>query len=141
MARTTQHTALDRAQREHMPRAAEMRGLCLRIEQHLHRVAALKGRDSRRRIIGINADGERRLVIVRVVLHHLPDLKFVETAAGDRRADQSARMRRHKIHVLRCERLGGDDDVALVLPVLIINDDEHLPISDILDCLCNRCKV
>ena len=80
-------------------------------------------------------------MVVRVVLHHLTDLKLVEAAADDRCADQAAGMRRHEVHVLRRHLLCRDDEVALVLPILIVHDDEHLSVFDILNGLFNRCKI
>ena len=141
VSRTAQDAPLNRTQGEYMARAAEIRGLCRRIEQHLDRVAPLVRRDARRRVVRIDADSEGSLVVVRVVLHHLTDLKLVEAAADDRRADQTACMCRHEVHVLRRHLLCRDDEVALVLPILIVHDDEHLSVFDILDCLFNRCKI
>ena len=141
MSRAAQHTALDRPQGEDVPRAAEMRGLCLRVNQHLHRMASLKRRDARCGIVGVDADREGSLVIVRIVLHHLTDLEFIETAAHDRRANESACVRRHEIHMLGCERLGSDDNIALVFAILIVHNNEHLAALNVLDCLCNRCKI
>ena len=124
-----------------MPRAAKTRGLRRRVDQHLHRVAALECRDTGRRIVRVDADRKRRLVIVRVVLHHLPNRKFVQTAADDRRADQPARVRRHEIHMFRREFFRSDNDIALVLAILIVHDDEHPAVFNVLDCLFNRCKI
>ena len=141
VARAAQHAALDGAQREDVSRAAELRGLCRRIDEQAHRAAALERGDARRRVVRIDGDGKRRLVIVRVVLHHLTNLQLVEPAADDRRADEPLRVRRHEIHVLGRQLLGGDDDVALVLAILIVHDDEHFPVLNVLDCLFNRCKI
>ena len=141
MSRAAQDAALHRAQGEHMPRAAELPRLCHGIDEQAHRAAALERGDARRRVVRIDGDGKRRLVIVRVVLHHLTNLQLVETAADDRRTDEPLRVRRHEIHVLGRQLLGGDDDVALVLAILIVHDDEHFPVLNILDCLFNRCKI
>ena len=104
-------------------------------------MAALECRDAGRRVAGVNTDREGSLVVIRIVLHHLPDLKLIEAAADDRRADQSARIRRHKIDMRGREFFCGDDDIALILPVLIVNDNEHPAGSDVRDRLFNRCKV
>ena len=50
-------------------------------------------------------------------------------------------MRRHEIHMLGRELLGGDNDVALVLAILIVDDHKHLAVSHVLDRLFNRCKI
>ena len=50
-------------------------------------------------------------------------------------------MRRHEIHMLGCERLGSDDNIALVFAILIVHDNEHFAAFDILNCLFNRCKI
>ena len=37
--------------------------------------------------------------------------------------------------------LGGDDNIALVFTILIVHNNEHLAVLNILDRLCNRCKI
>ena len=141
VAGAAQHAALDRAQREDVARAAEGRRLCLRVEQLLDRVAALEGRDARLRVVGVDGDGEGRLVVVRVVGDHLADVERVEALAVDWRADEALGVRRHEVDVLRRDRLGGDDQVALILAVLIVDDDDHLSVLDVFDGLFHRCKI
>ena len=80
-------------------------------------------------------------MVVRVVGDHLADVELVEALAVNRRADESLGIRRHEVDVLRRDRRGGDDQVALVLAVLIVDDDDHLAVLDILDGLFHRCKI
>ena len=53
--------------------------------------------------------------------------------AGHGHADQAAGEARHEIDVLGGHALGGDNDVALVLAVLVIHEDDHLAGADVFD--------
>ena len=141
VARAPQHAALDRTQREYMTRTAEGRWPRFRIEQELDRLAAFESRDARIRIVGVDGNRERRLVIVRVVHDHLPDIQLIEPLAVDRRADQPLRVLRHEIDILRLDRRCRNDEIALVLTIFIVHDDNHSAVLDILDCLLHRCKI
>ena len=139
--RAAQHAALDGTQREDVAWAAEGRGLRRRIEQEPDRLAALERRDARLRIVGIDGNRERRLVVIRVVHDHLPDIQLVETLAVDRRADQPFRVLRHEVDVLGLDRRRRDDEISLVLAVFIVHDNDHLAVLDVLDRLLHCCKI
>ena len=47
-------------------------------------------------------------------------------------------MRRHEVDGVRRRELGGDDEIALVLALGIVDDDDHLPVPDVLDGLLDR---
>ena len=57
---------------------------------------------------------------------HQRDLELVEPLAGHRQADQPAAVRRHEVDRLGRHLLGGDRQVALVLAILVVDDDDHL---------------
>ena len=44
----------------------------------------------------------------------------------------------HEIDDVRGDLLGGDHEVALVLPVLVVHDDDHPPVPDRLDGVFDR---
>ena len=68
----------------------------------------------------------------RSVIGHLrAQMKFVATFLGQRQTNEAAGMARHEVDGLRRNFLGRANDVAFVLAVFIIDDDNHAPIPNI----------
>ena len=61
---------------------------------------------------------------------HQRNLELVEPLAGHRQADQAAAVRRHEVDRLGRHLLGGDRQVAFVLAILVVDDDDHLAAAD-----------
>ena len=59
----------------------------------------------------------------------------------EREADQPAPLPRHEVDRLGRRELGGDREVALVLAVLVVADDDHPPGADVLDRLLDRART
>src|SRR5438874_7106020 len=57
--------------------------------------------------------------------HHLAEFKGIRSLTGNSQANQSTRMRSHEVDGLRSDFLRGNDDIAFVLAVFIIDDDNH----------------
>ena len=57
----------------------------------------------------------------------------IEPLFGHRQADQPAAVRGHEIDRLRRDALRGDGQIAFVLAVLVVDDDDHLAVADGLD--------
>ena len=136
LADALQHPAGPRPQREHVsgsPQVARHRG---RIDRDLDGDGAIAGGNARRHAEArrrVDRDRERRLVRLGVVLGHLGQPQGLATLGHEREADQAPGVRRHEI-----DRLGGDllrsaDQVALVLAVLVVRDDDELPRPDVRD--------
>ena len=66
---------------------------------------------------------ERRAVLA----HHHGEPEPLALVLGERQADESAPVRRHEVDVLGRDALGGDAEIALVLPVLVVHEDDHAP--------------
>ena len=45
---------------------------------------------------------------------------------------------RHEVDHLRRDQLGRADQIAFVLPVFVIGDDDDFPVADVFDRLLNR---
>ena len=52
--------------------------------------------------------------------------------AGESQANQSARISSHKIDILSTHPFRRDDQVAFVLTVLIVHEDNHLAEADVI---------
>ena len=105
-------------------RSAGRRG---RVDRDLDRVrAVVRGDAGRHALARLDGDGEggaeRRLVL----LGHLAQAELVAALLGEAEADQPARVRDHEVDRLGRRELRGDRQVALVLAVLVVDDDDEL---------------
>ena len=84
---------------------------------------------------GLDADAERGFELRRVqLLRDLQrNLQLVEALAGQRHADQAAAVRHHEVDRCRRNLLRGDREVAFVLAILVVHDDDHLAAADGVD--------
>ena len=58
-----------------------------------------------------------------------------------RQADQAAPVARHEVDVLGTDELRRNHQVALVLAVLVVHDDDHPAMPDVLQQLVDRIQV
>ena len=64
---------------------------------------------------------------------HQRNLELVEPLRRHRQADQAAAVARHEVDRLRRDLLRRDRQVAFVLPILVVDDDDHLACAERLD--------
>ena len=81
----------------------------------------------------VDRDGERRVSLIRVVGHHQRDLQLVEAFTDDGHADHTARVPNDERDRLGRHLLRRHDQIALVLPVGIVDDDHHPSGADVFD--------
>ena len=62
-------------------------------------------------------------MVVRVLRDHLREVEAPGEGGGHRHADETARVGRHEVDVLRRRELGGANEVALVLALLVVRHD------------------
>ena len=122
-----QHAAVARAQREHVAGPREVGRLGLRIDRRAHRGGAIgRGDAGAGAALGFDRHAERGFEPRRVLLDHQRDLELVEPLAGHRQADQAAAVLGHEVDRLGRHLLGGHRQVAFVLAILVVDDDDHL---------------
>ena len=86
----------------------------------------------------------RALVIGEHVKRHrvgaVVDLRLqrVDPLARQRQADQAAPVGGHEIHRRRVTHFGGDHQIALILAVLVVHQNEHAPVARIRDDFLDR---
>ncbi len=85
------------------------------------------------RPFGLDRHAERGLEPRRVLRHHQRNLELVEPLRRHRQADQPAAVPRHEVDRFGRDLLGGDRQIALVLAILIVDDDDHLAGANRLD--------
>ena len=128
-----------RAQREHMAGLHEIARGRVGVDRDLDRVAAIAGRDAGRHAFArFDADRERGAERRFVVLGHRTQAEVICAILGEAEADEAARMRRHEVDRLGRGELRSDRQVALVLAVGVVDDDDHPPLADVLDRLFDR---
>jgi hypothetical protein len=126
LAGSLEHAAALRAQREHVAGAVEVRRLGRRVDRGQHRGRAVRGGDAGRRAPSrLDGDRERRAEVGRVLLDHRRQFEGVAALLGQREADETAALARHEVDRLRGDLLRGQDEVALVLAVLVVDDDDE----------------
>ena len=139
LARTLEDTSVSRAEREDVARVDEVVGRRLRVDRDLDRLSAVGGRDpSRDSVARLDGDREGRVVRSLVLVGHLPQAELVAALGRQAQADQPAPVHRHEVHRLGRDELRGDREVALVLAVLVVDDDDEPPGADLLDRLLDR---
>ena len=108
------------------------------VGQRADRRGALLGRDAGRRAVPvIDRDREGGAVDRVVVGDHRREVQPARGLAGDRRADDAAGMADDERHLLGRGVDGGDDQVALVLAVVIVGDDDDLAAGEGVDGFAN----
>src|SRR5439155_1028659 len=134
VAGAAQDAARHRPQRKDVARAGEILGPHLRIDQRADRDRAVVGGGAGRDATsGVDRHGERGRHGRRVVRDHHRDLEFVQPLAGHRYTDEAAAVLGHEVDGLRRDLVGGHDEIALVLAILVVDDHEDASRADLLD--------
>ena len=81
----------------------------------------------------LDGHGEGRGVARAVRARHQLEMKLLGAVGVERQADKPAAMLGHEIDGVRRCHLRGDDEVALVLALLCIDEDEHAPVAGVFD--------
>ena len=134
MACAHQRAAVARDQRKHMAGRDDVARPLGRIDGDGDRVrAVMRGDAGGDAFLRLDRDRERGLVRRAVDLRHHRDLELLGALLRQRQADEAAAVLRHEVHGIRRAHLRRDDEVALVLAVLGIDQDEHLAVARGLD--------
>ncbi len=126
VARARQHAARPRHQRKHVAGLAQVLGPRVGRDRGAHRARAVLRRDAGGDALrGLDAHGEVRAVPVLGLAHHQRQPQPPAAVLGERQADEPAAVPRHEVDVLGPHAGRGHQQVALVLPVLVVHDDDH----------------
>src|SRR5215207_8388217 len=141
LASPLQHTARSRPKRENVARHLKV----LRTRRFIHSnpagVRPVRRRNSSRDPVPrLYTRGEGRTHTRSVVPGHLRYLQAVYYLPGHRQADETAPVRRHEVYVVGRYKLGRHRQVTLVLPVLIVANNDHLAGFNLFYDLLDRTK-
>jgi hypothetical protein len=65
-------------------------------------------------------------------------LQAIDLRGSEGQADQTARFDRHEVHDLGRDEIRGDDDVALVFTIFVVDEDDHFAVANVFDQFRNR---
>ena len=134
MAGAHQHAAVAGAQRKDMARRGDVGCRFARVDRNSDGAGAIMGRDAgAHALTRLDRHGEGSLVARRVVGGHERQAQRIDPRPRQREADQPAPVGGHEVHGFGRGHLRGDDQIALILAVLVIDKDEHAPVARILD--------
>ena len=133
-----QRAAIARHQREDVSGRDEIIRALGRIDRDRDGARAVSRRNTGgHAFLRLDRDREGGLHRFLVVAAHGREAEVIDAVLGEREADQPAPMSGHEVDRLRGGHLRGDDKVALVLAVLIIDEDVHPPVARLVDDFIN----
>ena len=136
-----QHATGLRHQREDVARLAQVLGTGVRGDGRADRVRPVVCRDARRNPLRrLDRQREVRRLVGVGLAHHQRQPQLPAAIAIERQADQATAEPGHEIDVLGANLRRGHDEVAFVFAVLVVHEDDHPALPDILDNLVDGTK-
>ncbi len=134
MAGAHQHAAFSGQQREDVAGGGDVAIVLGGVDGDRHGVGAVMGGDAGRdAFAGLDGDGEGGGVARAVGARHQLKMQLLGPLRREREADEPAAVLGHEVDGVGRGHLRRDDEVALVLPLLGIDQDEHVPVARVLD--------
>ncbi len=136
-----QHAPRARLQRRNVPRAPEVTGHRVGGDGYLDGPGAVGGRDAgghAEAALRVDGDRERGGHLFAVAVDHLRQVEARAILRRQRKTDPAAGKPEHEVDDLGRDTFGRADEVTLVLAVLVVDDDDHLPRGQVGNGLRNR---
>ena len=134
VARTHQHPAPPRLQRKDVPGRDDVVGPRVARHRDPDRLGPLARRDAGGDPApAVDADRERGVPRRSVVRRHHRQAQLRDALLGQRQADEAPPLARHEVDRLGRHQVGGHHQVALVLAILVVDEDQHAAGADRLD--------
>ena len=134
MPAARQHAALERAQGLQPPRPDQVARLGAVGNRHRYRARAIVGRHAGTHAFpGIDRCRKRgaELALIAGIVGDQGQSELAHALFGQRKRHEAARVRRHEIDCVRRGALGRDEQVALVLAVLIVDEYQHAALAHV----------
>ena len=129
-----QHAAGLGHQGKDVARLDDVRGFGVGAHGGAHGQGPVIGGDSGGDALGgLDGDGEVGAVAVFGVGDHQRQIQLTAALPGQGETDQAPAVGSHEIDVLRAHHGSGHDEIAFVLAILIVHDDDHSALSQIVD--------
>jgi len=125
-----------------MPGPRQVLRLRLRVDRRKNRDRAVRGTDAGGNPKpSVDRFAKRRSMHGGIDWRHQRKVQLVAAILGERQANQSSRILGHEVDGFRRNLLRRHRQVAFVFAVLIIDQDNHVPLSNILHRLFHGRKV
>ena len=143
LAGALEHTAHRGSKRKGVARLGEVARLGVFIAEQADGGGAVEGADAGGDAVAdcLDGDRERGAETRRVVVDHGANAELVEPPALAGHADEPASVGGHEVDGLGRDAVGGDREIALVLAVLVVDDDHELAGADVCDGLVDAGKT
>ena len=139
VAGADQHAALARDQREHVAGRDDVVVVLGGVDGGGDGAGAVvRGDAGGDAFARLDRDREGRAVARLVLARHVLEAQLVGALLGQRQADQAAPVLGHEVDGVGRRHLRGDDQVALVLAVLGVDQDDHAAVAQVVDDLVDR---
>ena len=139
MAGADQHAAVARDQRKDVARRDDMLGALGGVDRDRDGAGAVGGGNAGGDALArLDRGGEGGFEPGAVGPAHRLQAELVDPLLGERQADQAAAVLGHEVDRVGRRHLGGDDEIALILPVLVVDQDEHAAVARLVDDLPRR---
>jgi hypothetical protein len=126
VAGTHQDTAVLGHDRKDMTGLHDIFGSRIPRHRSLDGQRTVLGRDARRDpFSGFDGNREGRTVRALVVARHLRQTQLPAARLGQRQTDEAAAKPGHEVDRLGSHMLGGKDQIALVLAIFLVHQDNH----------------
>src|SRR5512136_2882847 len=117
-------------------------GPCLGINELLHGLRPIRGRDSGRGPFGsLNRHGKCGAEQGSIIVYHHRYPELIEPLSLERYANKSSALPRHKSDFVRSATLRRYGKVTLILAILVINDDDKIAVFKSFDDTLNLGKI
>ncbi len=134
-----EHAAGARRERKHVTWLYEVLRPGFGGDRHLDGVRPVGGRDARRHAFaGLDRHGEGRLQPRLVLARHRGQFQLGAAQRRQRETDQATTLLGHEVDVLRGRELRGQREITLVLAVLVVADDDHPALAQLLEGFLDR---
>src|SRR5690606_964628 len=134
VAGAAQHAPLLGAQRNHVTGGVEVVGGGIRVGQQADGVRPVgRGDTGGHALPRVHGHGVGGAALVLVLVVHRRQVEPVGVRLGQRHADVAGGVPDHEGQQFGCGLLGREDQIALVLPVLVVDDDHELARGDVRD--------
>ena len=121
-----EHAAVLGLQREDMAWLHQVAGLGIAAHRRLDGARAVGcGDPGGHAFGGLDGDGECGAVARAVAARHGRQTEPLAALPRQRQADQAAAIARHEVDGLGADMVGGQDQVAFVLTLLVVDEDHH----------------
>ena len=123
-----------------MSRVNDVLGPCVARCRDADRMRAVRRRDARRdAACRLDRHGEIGAVHRAIDRRHRREIELPSALLGDRHADQSATELRHEVDRLGRNAIGRNDEIAFVLAILFVDENDDAPFAKVSDDVLDRC--